>query len=159
MRNNEIEIENNTMSENLLKAVLKARKNIYVDNVYSQKAMDKFILKYDEVDIIKALNELYKYNYEIESFSKILNSKIKDIIDSKKVKIKKEVVKVESSKIEIIEKNELDVEKERLSLVILNSKLPTRERIILFGELSVIENLKDLKKLEKRILGGKSEKL
>jgi len=43
------------------------------------------------------------------------------------------------------------IEKERLSLVILNSKLPTRERIILFGELSVIEDMKALKELEKRI--------
>lgn len=146
-----IEVEENSMSEKLLKAVLKARKNIYVDSVYSQKAMDKLILKYSEADIIKGLNELYKYNYEIENFSKILNSKIKDIVDSKKVKLKKESVKKIESEFEVSEKSELDIEKERLSLVILNSKLPTRERIILFGELSVIEDMKALKELEKRI--------
>ena len=146
-----IEVEENSMSEKLLKAVLKARKNIYLDSVYSQKAMDKLILKYDEADIIKGLNELYKYNYEIESFSKILNSKIKDIVDSKKVKLKKEPVRIVEPEIEALEKSELDIEKERLSLVILNSKLPTRERIILFGELSVIEDMKALKELEKRI--------
>ena len=146
-----IEVEENSMSEKLLKAVLKARKNIYVDSVYSQKAMNKLILKYDEADIIKGLNELYKYNYEIESFSKILNSKIKDIVDSKKVKLKKEPVRIVEPEIEALEKSELDIEKERLSLVILNSKLPTRERIILFGELSVIEDMKALKELEKRI--------
>ena len=146
-----IEVEENSMSEKLLKAVLKARKNIYLDSVYSQKAMDKLILKYDEADIIKGLNELYKYNYEIESFSKILNSKIKDIVDSKKVKVKKEPVRIAEPEIEDLEKSELDIEKERLSLVILNSKLPTRERIILFGELSVIDDMKALKELEKRI--------
>lgn len=146
-----IEVEENSMSEKILKAVLKARKNIYVNRVYSQKAMDKLILKYDEVDIIKGLNELYKYNYEIENFSKILNSKIKDIVDSKKVKVKKELTRIAKPEFEASEKSELDIEKERLSLVILNSKLPTRERIILFGELSVIEDMEDLKELEKRI--------
>lgn len=142
-----VKIEEHNMSEKLVKAVLKARKNIYVDSSYSQKAMDKLISQYDESHIIKGLNELYKYNYPIENFSKILNSKIKDIIDSEKVKRKKESVK--TVKIETLEKTELDIEKERISLIILNSKLSTKEKMLLFRKLSVIENMKTLKELEK----------
>ncbi|MCJ8341908.1 MAG: replication initiation protein [Cetobacterium sp.] len=71
------------ISEKLLKAIAKARKNHFVDSSYSQKAMDKIISMYDEKDIIKALGELYKYNSEIIDFQKILISKIDDIKRSK----------------------------------------------------------------------------
>ncbi|MGL4999459.1 MAG: hypothetical protein ACRC5T_10865, partial [Cetobacterium sp.] len=135
---NTINISENLISENLEKAILKARKNRFIDDVYSAKAIDKLILKYNEEDIIKGLNELYKYNSEIVNFSKILNSKIKDIVDSKKVKPKKEVVKVVEPKVEVLEKSELDLEKEKLSVLIFKIDLPTRERIMLFGELSVV---------------------
>ncbi|MGX6592835.1 hypothetical protein [Cetobacterium ceti] len=146
MDKDSVKIEEHNMSEKLVKAVLKARKNIYVDSSYSQKAMDKLISQYDESHIIKGLNELYKYNYPIENFSKILNSKIKDIIDSEKMKRKKESVK--TVKIETLEKTELDIEKERISLIILNSKLSTKEKMLLFRKLSVIEDMKTLKELE-----------
>ncbi|MGL6130301.1 MAG: hypothetical protein ACRCZ9_01640, partial [Fusobacteriaceae bacterium] len=101
--------------------------------------------------IIKGLKELSKYNSEIVNFSKILNSKIKDIVDSKKVKPKKEVVKIVEPKVEVLEKSELDLEKERLSLVIFKTDLSTGERIMLFGELSAIQSLEALKKLENKI--------
>lgn len=71
------------ISEKLLKAIIKARKNRFIDNSYSQKAMDKIISMYDEKDIIKALGELYKYNSEINNFQRILISKIDDIKSSK----------------------------------------------------------------------------
>ncbi|MGL6100272.1 MAG: hypothetical protein ACRC0G_11695, partial [Fusobacteriaceae bacterium] len=151
---NVIDILENEISEKMKTAILKARKNRYIDTSYSQKAMNRIIQRYDEKDIIKALNELSKYNSEIINFSKILNSKIKDIVDSKKVKPKKEVVKVVEPKVEVLEKSELDLEKEKLSVLIFKIDLPTRERIMLFGELSVIEKLEDLKKLEKRIVAG-----
>ncbi|MGL5972069.1 MAG: hypothetical protein ACRCZL_08740, partial [Cetobacterium sp.] len=131
---NIIDISETLISENIETAISKARKNRFVDEVYSAKAMEKLIEEYDEKDIIKALNELSKYNSEIVNFSKILNSKIKDIVDSKKIKPKKEVIKIVESKVEVLEKSELDLEKERLSLFILNIDLPTRERIMLFGE-------------------------
>lgn len=71
------------ISEKLLKAIIKARKNRFIDNSYSQKAMDKIISMHDEKDIIKALGELYKYNSEINNFQRILISKIDDIKSSK----------------------------------------------------------------------------
>ncbi|MGL4947249.1 MAG: hypothetical protein ACRC4X_06280 [Cetobacterium sp.] len=148
---NTINISENLISENLEKAILKARKNRFIDDVYSAKAIEKLILKYNEGDIIKALNELYKYNSEIVNFSKILNSKIKDIVDSKKVKPKKEVIKVVKPKVEVLEKSELDLEKEKLSVLIFKIDLPTRERIMLFGELSVVEDLESLNKLRDKI--------
>ncbi|MGL5983390.1 MAG: hypothetical protein ACRCZR_08685 [Cetobacterium sp.] len=149
---NVIDILENEISEKMKATILKARKNRYIDTSYSQKAMDKIIQRYDEKDVIKALNELSKYESEIVSFSKILNSKVKDIIQSKKEKLDKKVVKVAEPKVEVLEKSELDIEKEKLSILIFKIDLPTRERIMLFGELSVIDSLEDLKKLEKRIL-------
>lgn len=70
------------LSEKLIKCIEKARRNRFVDECYSKKAMNKIIAKYDEKHIIKALNELYKYNSEIKSFSKILTAKIEDIKES-----------------------------------------------------------------------------
>ncbi|MGL5796888.1 MAG: hypothetical protein ACRCYT_01660 [Cetobacterium sp.] len=148
---NVIDIIENEISDKIKNSILKARKNRYIDTSYSQKAMDKIIQRYDEKDVVKALNELSKYNSEIVNFSKILNSKIKDIVDSEKIKPKKEVIKIVEPKVELLEKSELDLEKERLSLFILNIDLPTRERIMLFGELSAIQSLEALKKLENKI--------
>ncbi|MGL4987786.1 MAG: hypothetical protein ACRC5F_00835 [Cetobacterium sp.] len=148
---NIIDISETLISENIEIAISKARKNRFIDEVYSAKAIEKLVQKYDEKDIIKGLKELSKYNSEIVNFSKILNSKIKDIVDSKKVKPKKEVVKVVEPKVEVLEKSELDLEKERLSLVIFKTDLSTGERIMLFGELSAIQSLESLKKLENKI--------
>ncbi|MGL4426067.1 MAG: hypothetical protein ACRCZ1_05440, partial [Cetobacterium sp.] len=148
---NIIDISETLISENIEIAISKARKNRFIDEVYSAKAMEKLVQKYDEKDIIKGLKELSKYNSEIVNFSKILNSKIKDIVDSKKVKPKKEVVKIVEPKVEVLEKSELDLEKERLSLVIFKTDLSTGERIMLFGELSAIQSLESLKKLENKI--------
>ncbi|MGL5989670.1 hypothetical protein, partial [Cetobacterium sp.] len=86
-----LDLLDNELSEKLVKAIEKARKNRFVDLVYSQKAMDKIIKKYEEVDVIKGLNELYKYNSEIKNFSKILISKIDDIKNSKIELIKTKV--------------------------------------------------------------------
>ncbi|MGL4904372.1 MAG: hypothetical protein ACRC34_02595, partial [Cetobacterium sp.] len=59
---NVIDLIENKLSEKLIYAILKARKNRFIDVAYSQKAMDRIIAKYAEKDVIKALNELYKYN-------------------------------------------------------------------------------------------------
>lgn len=85
---NIIDVAEPQISDKLLNSIEKARKNRFVDDSYSQKAMEKLLQKYDEKDIIKALGELYKYNSEIKSFSKILTAKIEDIKNSKMAKIK-----------------------------------------------------------------------
>lgn len=75
-------MEDTQMSDKLINAIKKAKKSLYVQNAYSQKAMDKLLKKYDENLIIKALKEVAKYNQEIKSFSSILTSKIEDIKNS-----------------------------------------------------------------------------
>jgi len=70
------------MSDKLINAIKKAKKSLYVQNAYSQKAMEKLLKKYDEKLIIKALGEVAKYNQEIKSFSSIMTSKIEDIKNS-----------------------------------------------------------------------------
>ncbi|MEG2487119.1 MAG: replication initiation protein [Cetobacterium sp.] len=147
-------------SEKLINSIEKSRKNRFVDDSYSQKAMEKLLQKYDEKDIIKALGELYKYNSEIKNFSKILTSKIEDIKNSKMSKIKEiqgytlgqgEVRT--PLKIDITEskKSELDIEKEKISILIKNSGLPTSKRINLMSKLSEIEKLEELEKFKNLI--------
>ncbi|SKB09496.1 Initiator Replication protein [Prosthecobacter debontii] len=142
----------NKISEKLLKAIEKARKNRYINESYSQKAMEKIFQKYEEKDIIKALKELYKYNSEIKSFSKILTAKIEDIKNSKMDKIKENQGHIlGQEKIETAFKNnftepkksDLDIEKEKISNLIRNSDLPTNKRMNLWSELAKIQNLKD----------------
>ncbi|MGL5357090.1 MAG: replication initiation protein, partial [Cetobacterium sp.] len=135
----------------------------YTDS-YKNNDIERFVLG-------QAKKELEKYNnleltWKIEKIGRKwdyikLNVIDKNIIEkkstsnSKKNKnVKKESLKNNEKPLETNKKNEFQIEKERISLVILNSKLPTRERIMLFGELSVIEKLEDLKKLEKRIVAG-----
>ncbi|MGL5056654.1 MAG: hypothetical protein ACRC6A_04725, partial [Fusobacteriaceae bacterium] len=145
---NVIDLLDKKLSEKLVKTIEKARKNRFVDLVYSQKAMDKIITKYEEADVIKGLNELYKYNSEIKNFSKILISKIEDIKNSKMELIKTKV-KIEV-KPEIAEriKSDLDSEKEKLSLVVMQSELPTSKKIHLFTQLSKIETFEELEQFK-----------
>ena len=82
------------MSEKLLNAIKKAKKSLYVQNVYSQKAMEKLLKKYDEKLIIKALKELANYNQEIKSFSAIMTAKIEDIKNSSNEAIEKKLDEV-----------------------------------------------------------------
>lgn len=75
-------VEDIPMSDKLINAIKKAKKSLYVQSAYSQKAMDKLIKKYDEKLIIKALGEVAKYNQEIKSFLSIMTSKIEDLKNS-----------------------------------------------------------------------------
>ena len=75
-------VEDVQMSDKLINAIKKAKKSLYVQSAYSQKAMDKLIKKYDEKLIIKALGEVAKYNQEIKSFLSIMTSKIEDLKNS-----------------------------------------------------------------------------
>ncbi len=149
------------ISDKLLNSIEKARKNRFVDESYSQKAMEKLIQKYDEKDIIKALEELYKYNSEIKNFSKILTAKIEDIKNSKMYKFEEiQGYILGQDKIEVAfksdftepKKSELDIEKEKLSILIKNSGLPTNKRINLMSKLSEIEKLEELEEFKKNKL-------
>ncbi|MGL5931286.1 MAG: hypothetical protein ACRCY7_00025 [Cetobacterium sp.] len=157
---NIIEISDSQISNKLLKAIEKSRKNRFINSSYSQKAMEKLLQKYDETDIIKALGELYKYNLEIRSFSKILTAKIEDIKNSNLTKIKEKTIPIldQKEKQTLIkddfieqEKSILDIEKEKISILIKNSGLPTNKRINLMIKLSEIKNLEELEKLKKFI--------
>lgn len=158
--NDNITSESPVISEKLIKSIEKARKNRFIDSSYSQKAMEKIILKYDEKDIIKAFGELYKYNSEIKSFSKILTAKIEDIKNSKmdKIKEKQGVILGQQDfntplKTDFVEpkKSELDFEKEKLALSIKESGLPTTQRINLMSKVSEITSLEELENLKKFI--------
>lgn len=159
---NIIDVTEPQISDKLLNSIEKARKNRFIDESYSQKAMEKLLQKYDEKDIIKALGELYKYNSEIKNFSKILTSKIEDIKNSKMDKIKENQgytlgqEEVETPlKIDIIEpkKFNLDTEKEKVSNLIRNSGLPTSQRLFFLGQLDNIENFESLENFKKVIEG------
>lgn len=159
---NIINVTEPQISDKLLNSIEKARKNRFIDESYSQKAMEKLLQKYDEKDIIKALRELYKYNSEIKSFTKILTAKIEDIKNSKMTKIKKNQghilgqEEVETLlKTDIIEpkKFNLDTEKEKVSNLIRNSGLPTSQRLFFLGQLDNIENFESLENFKKIIEG------
>ena len=83
-----------TLSEKLLKAIKKAKKSIYLNKSYSDKAMKKLLAKYDETLIIRALEECSKYNQEIKSFSSLMTAKIEDIKNSSNEAIEKKLDEV-----------------------------------------------------------------
>ncbi|MGL5583498.1 MAG: hypothetical protein ACRDCE_21425, partial [Cetobacterium sp.] len=120
-------------------------------------AIDKLLLRYTESDIIKGLFELYKYNFEINNFSAILTAKIEDIKKSRISVIEENqgyILGQEDMetplKSDFIEskKSDLDIEKEKMSLLIKNSGLPTNKRIFLMGQLADISNLEELEKIK-----------
>lgn len=84
----EVPEENKTpeISEQLFKAIEKARKNRFVQEKYSQRAVDKAVQQFGEELVIKGLKELYKFQKPISSFSKMLVAKIDDIRKLKAVK-------------------------------------------------------------------------
>lgn len=104
-------VEELTLSKKLLKAIKKAKKSIYIDKVYSDKAMKKLLSKYDESLIIRALEESSKYNQEIKSFSSLMTAKIEDIKNSSNEAIEKKLDKVVAPvpRKEITEENIADI--------------------------------------------------
>jgi|GEM_PF-1346466 len=87
-------VEETALSEKLLKAIKKAKKSLYLNKAYSDKAMKKLVSKYDETLIIKALEECSKYNQEIKSFSSLMTAKIEDIKNSSNEAIEKKLDEV-----------------------------------------------------------------
>jgi uncharacterized protein YozE (UPF0346 family) len=104
-------VEDIALSEKLLKAIKKAKKSIYINKVYSDKAMKKLLSKYDESLIIRALEESSKYNQEIKSFSSLMTAKIEDIKNSSNEAIEKKLDKVVAPvpRKEITEENIADI--------------------------------------------------
>lgn len=90
-------VEDTPISDKLINAIKKAKKSLYVQSAYSQKAMEKLLKKYDEKLIIKALGEVAKYNQKIKSFSSIMTSKIEDIKNSSNKALDKKLKKGEKA--------------------------------------------------------------
>lgn len=143
------------LSEKLLKAIEKAKKNRYIQEKYSQRAVDKALEQFGEGLLIKGLNELYKYQKSINSFSKILNAKINDIKRAEEVKkqgtnirnVTEEPVKNEitgSDKLQSKEKslNELI---EMASGKLMTKNLSADKKINLCKELLKVKNEEELK--------------
>ena len=143
------------LSEKLLKAIEKAKKNRYIQEKYSQRAVDKALEQFGEELLIKGLNELYKYQKSINSFSKILNAKIDDIKRAEEVKkqctnirnVTEEPVKNEitgSDKLQSKEKslNELI---EMASGKLMTKNLSADKKINLCKELLKVKNEEELK--------------
>ena len=143
------------LSEKLLKAIEKAKKNRYVQEKYSQRAVDKALKQFGEELLIKGLNELYKYNKSISSFSKILNAKIDDIKRAEEVKkqgtnihnVTEEAVKTEIIRSENLEnkKKSLNELIEMVSAQVMSKNFAAEKKITLCKELSKINSKEELK--------------
>ena len=143
------------LSEKLLKAIEKAKKNRYVQEKYSQRAVDKALKQFGEELLIKGLNELYKYNKSISSFSRILNAKIDDIKRAEEVKkqgtnirnVTEEAVKTEIIRSENLEnkKKSLDELIEMASAKLMTKNLSADKKINLCKELLKVKTEEELK--------------
>lgn len=106
-------VEETVLSEKLLKAIKKAKKSLYLNKAYSDKAMKKLVSKYDETLIIRALEDCSKYNQEIKSFSSLMTAKIEDIKNSSNEAIEKKLDEVvtppKKGKKKITENNIADI--------------------------------------------------
>lgn len=144
------------LSDKLIKAIEKARKNRYIQEKYSQRAVDKAIEQFGEELVIKGLIELYKFQNPISSFSKILNAKIDDL---KKLEVVKKAGTKHQDDVENIVINEitgseklqnkeksLDELIEMASSKLMTKNLPADKKINLCKELLKVENEEELKK-------------
>ena len=143
------------LSEKLLKAIEKAKKNRYVQEKYSQRAVDKALKQFGEELLIKGLNELYKYNKSISSFSKILNAKIDDIKRAEEVKkqgtnihnVTEELVKNEITGSEKLQDKEKSLNEliEMASAKLMTKNLSADKKINLCKELLKVKTEEELK--------------
>lgn len=146
------------LSEKLLKAIEKAKKNIYIQEKYSQRAVDKALEQFGEELLIKGLNELYKYQSQIKSFTKILNAKLDDIKRAENVKkqgtnirnVTEEPVKNEITGSEKLQPQENSFDK-LLEMVSIQStaqikEFSTEKKVQFYTELAGTKNIENLKK-------------
>lgn len=78
-------IDVSSLSDELLKAIQKARKNRFINDKFSQRAVEKAITQYNEALVIKALYKLYNFENKVSSFTKLLNSTIQEVINLNEV--------------------------------------------------------------------------
>ena len=143
------------LPEKLLKAIEKAKKNRFIQEKYSQRAVDKAFEQFGEELLIKGLNELYKYNKSISSFSKILNAKIDDIKRAEEVKkqgtnihnVTEELVKNEITGSEKLQDKEKSLNEliEMASAKLMTKNLSADKKINLCKELLKVKTEEELK--------------
>ena len=143
------------LSDKLLKAIEKAKKNRYIQEKYSQRAVDKALEQFGEELLIKGLNELYKYNKSINSFSKILNAKIDDIKRAEEVKkqgtnirnVTEEAVKTEITGSEKLQDKEKSLNEliEMASAKLMTKNLSADKKINLCKEILKVKSKEELK--------------
>ena len=143
------------LPEKLLKAIEKAKKNRFIQEKYSQRAVDKALEQFGEELLIKGLNELYKYNKSISSFSKILNAKIDDIKRAEEVKkqgtnihnVTEELVKNEITGSEKLQDKEKSLNEliEMASAKLMTKNLSADKKINLCKELLKVKTEEELK--------------
>lgn len=143
------------LPEKLLKAIEKAKKNRFIQEKYSQRAVDKALEQFGEELLIKGLNELYKYNKSISSFSRILNAKIDDIKRAEEVKkqgtnihnVTEELVKNEITGSEKLQDKEKSLNEliEMASAKLMTKNLSADKKINLCKELLKVKTEEELK--------------
>lgn len=146
------------LSEKLLLAIEKSKKNRFVQKKYSQRAVDNAIKQFGEDLVAKGLIKLYDFEKSISSFAKILNATIDDIKRSEVVKNQgintqqhsEKDVKNEITGSEKLQNQENSFDK-LLQMVSTQSteqikEFPTKKKVKFYTELAGTKNIEDLKK-------------
>lgn len=146
------------LSEKLLLAIEKAKKNRFVQKKYSQRAVDNAVKQFGEDLVAKGLIKLYDFEKAISSFAKILNATIDDIKRSETVKNQgintqehsEKAVKNEITGSEKLQNQENSFDK-LLQMVSTQSteqikEFPTEKKVKFYTELAGTKNIEDLKK-------------
>lgn len=133
------------LSSKMITAVKKAKKSIFIQKSFSEKALKKLLKKYDESLVIKALGECAKFNEEIKSFSALMIAKIDDIQKSKTTE-KIDILEVfEDEKKQTLENDDVDNELEILKNKLLkNSKNENMPNEFLENCIKSCKNIEDL---------------
>ena len=146
------------LSEKLLLAIEKSKKNRFVQKKYSQRAVDNAVKQFGEELVAKGLIKLYDFEKSISSFPKILNASIDDIKRSEVVKNQginsqehsEKAVKNEITGSEKLQNQENSFDK-LLQMVSTQSteqikEFPTEKKVKFYTELAGTKNIEDLKK-------------
>lgn len=121
-------LDKSSFSDELLKAIEKARKNRFINDKYSQRAVEKAIIQHGEELVAKALFKLYKFEFTVKSFTKLLNSTVQEIKSLNEINTElkkretKEDKKIEDSSTPITPVNELSELDSLKSLVLAQAK-------------------------------------
>lgn len=146
------------LSEKLLLAIEKSKKNRFVQKKYSQRAVDNAVKQFGEDLVAKGLIKLYDFEKSISSFAKILNATIDDIKRSEAVKNQgintqensEKTVKNEITGSKKLQNQENSFDK-LLQMVSTQSteqikEFPTEKKVKFYTELAGTKNIEDLKK-------------